>query len=773
MKEKIKKWIPDVRKTVLVVLGFLIGRVWIGGINPFAVAYFAALWREGINSRLAALLIIFGMFTGNDGIGILKYAILFLIVLAVDSLQKKSGQARMPSLLPAIAAGAVNFLLGAALSFLSLNTWEMLGVSVLESVAVFSLAHVYGWGIRFFLYGEWRRMLGNEELISLLLIFTSALLGVPDDADRIFSIVGTIGYTVLIFMGFRYGAAAGAITGAAVGILAAVRGDDPVMIGVCCVLGITVGIFRKTGRVGSVLSFFLMGYGAVFLLQEEMTGVTELRAMLSSVVLFFALPGDINRIVETDEEEQKENLFAKEDVRALANYRIRDFADAFKRLSRSFMEGGEREVEIAKEEMEEIYEELTEKICKGCANCTFCWERYPEETRENICALIQQAGRNESAATQVSEGFGRRCMRLAVYEDYVTDRMAVARMNLGWRNRMAENREIIGIQMQEVSDALRSFSIEIGEAIEVSSAERRVIAGELKKEGVRLHQLTVKRRRGRLEVGFTGFCKPHRCLTKTDLAAALSRASGVPMCPGRECRNVLSTEEVLMFFREDTRYKTLTGVARVAKSGENVSGDNYSFLELSGGELLMLLSDGMGSGENAYRDSGSFLEVMEYMLEAGFEKKSALRLLNTLFVMNFEGQTFTTMDMVSLDLHTGTCEIVKNGAAATYIRSGHGVDTIRSDALPVGIDPEASCDVAVKQLKEGDMVIMVSDGVIDGFERKNEKIEEWIEKMESQNPQDVANQILVQALAGSARDAVDDMSVLAAGLWVKNPAYRR
>ena len=68
------------------------------------------------------------------------------------------------------------------------------------------------------------------------------------------------------------------------------------------------------------------------------------------------------------------------------------------------------------------------------------------------------------------------------------------------------------------------------------------------------------------------------------------------------------------------------------------------------------------------------------------------------------------------------------------------------------------------------MVIMVSDGVIDGFDRAHANIEHLIENMACQNPNDVANQILMNALAGSAREAADDMSVLAAGLWLKNPA---
>lgn len=769
MKEKKERWTPDFRKIALVILGFLLGRVWLFEINPFGVAFFASICGEGLNKRLMAVAVLLGMFTSADGIGLLKYIVLFSLILIADSMQQKVGQAPTPFFL-SLLCGGLNLLLGAALSLLSVNTWEMLGMSALESVAVFALANVYQWGIRFFLYGEWRRTLGNEELISILTLLTTALCAIPDRIDDVFSIVGTLGYLAILFMGFRYGAATGTMAGAAGGILSVVTGGDPVMVGVCCLLGVSVGIFRKIGRIGSSIAFFLMGYCMIYFLQGQSAGIVELRAMVSAIVIFLALPRSIVREVEEDEKEQKENLFAKEDVRALANYKIGDFADAFKRLSKSFSEGDFHQNEVTPEEIEEIYEELSEKICSGCANCNFCWDKHLQETRDNIHAIIRRAGEDESAAAQISPEFGRRCIRLDAYAEYAAERMAVAKMNLGWRNRMAENREIIARQMMEVSNALRSFTLEIGEPGEISTEERRTIVGELKKEGVRLHQISVKRRRGRLEVAFTGSCRGHRCLTKTDLAKALSRAAGVKMCPGRECRNVLSEEEVLMFFREDTRYKALTGIARIAKSGEQVSGDNYSFMELLSGELLMLLADGMGSGEMAYRDSGSFLEVLEHLMEAGFEKKSALRMLNTLFVMNFEGRTFTTLDMVSLDLYTGVCEIMKNGAAATFIKRKSRVDTIQSEALPVGVDMEAESDVAVTRLEEGDMVIMVSDGVIDGFDRKRENLEKLIGEMVCQNPNDMANQILMHALAGSTREATDDMSVLVAGLWIKNPS---
>jgi stage II sporulation protein E len=744
----------------------MIGRVWVFQINPFSVAFFAAVYGEGVNTVWIVPAILAGMFTKMDGVSLLKYMVLFFLIHITDSIQKKTGQT-LTAWMAAALCGGLNFLMGAGLSILSSQTWEMLGMSALESVLILAAANVYRWGIRFWLCGNWSYSLKNEELISILALWTTVLCAVPSSMNQIFSVVQTIIYLVILFMGYRYGAAAGTMTGAFGSIVSVVTEGEPVMSGVLCMLGISVGLFRKFGRIISSISFFSLGCCMIYFLQGQSAGIVELRAMVSAIVIFFALPKNVVRLVEEDESEQKEDRFAREDVRMLANDTIRDFADAFKRLSRAFGENDDYRQEILPEEMEEIYQELSEKICCGCANGKFCWDKHPAETKAGIYEVICEAG-EESASLEVNPGFCRRCIRLGTYMEYASERMAVARMNLGWQNRLAKNREIMSQQMMDVSYALRSLTMELGNYGEFTLEEKRTTMEELKKCGVNVRQISMKRRRGRLEVVFSGCCKSHRCLTKTDLAGVLTQSTGVRMCPGRETRNVLSEEEAVMYFFEDTRYKVLTGTARIAKSGEAVSGDNYSFLELSSGEMLMLLADGMGSGEKAYRDSENFLEVLEYMLEAGFEKKTALQMLNTLFVMNYDGRTFTTMDMVSVNLHNGNCEILKNGAAPTFIKRKSRVEMISSEALPVGVELEAESDCIVTRLEESDMVVMVSDGVIDSFDRNEKNIQKLLDEMVCQNPNDMANQILMHALAGSTTTAMDDMSVLVAGLWEKH-----
>ncbi len=774
MKEKKQKVYWDGRYIVLLLLGFLMGRVWLLSINPFGVALFASVAAEKKGQKGMAVCVLAGMFSSMDGILLLKYTALFLIVLATNQIHQKWTSRYLPSVYLALLTGGLNMAAGILNSIVAVNTWEVFWLSILESVAVLALANIFQWGVHFLLYEEWKKMLGNEELISILAILVTALYGIPREADIIFSISGTLSYFMILFMGYRYGASTGAIAGAAGGILLAITGESLVAVGISCLLGVCAGTFRRLGRIVSGGAFLLMGGIMTVFALQELYGIIELRAMISAVVLFLALPKRIAHCVEEDMPEMENDSFAKEDIRALANHRLEDFSDAFRRLSKSF-ENEMEQRELTEEELEELFEELSRNTCQECINCKYCWNRHYDETNENLRQILWQVGREGAVSLEtVSPDFHRRCMHLGEYIERVEEKIAGEKVRIGWHNRMTENRRVMAEQMREIATALKSFTVDLGEVEELPREQKRRIAEELKREGVKIQRLSVKRRKGYLEVMFSGCCQGNQCLTKTDVAQALYRATGIMMCPARETRNVLSSERDTMFFREDTRYKALTGLARLAKSGETVSGDNYSFLELSGtGELLMVLADGMGSGEVADRDSGNLIEALEYLMEAGFEKKSALRLLNTLFVVNYEGSSFTTLDMAAINLHTGQCEIMKNGAATTFVKRADRVDMIASSALPVGVDLEAEPDVAVVDLEEGDMVIMVSDGVLDGFYERNmtnenqEDMATLIENLLCQNPNDMANQILMNALARSTREVTDDMSVLVAGIWNK------
>ena len=241
------------------------------------------------------------------------------------------------------------------------------------------------------------------------------------------------------------------------------------------------------------------------------------------------------------------------------------------------------------------------------------------------------------------------------------------------------------------------------------------------------------------------------------------------MVPGKYVRSLIGKEETFLTFEEDTMYHALQGVARLTKDHAQVSGDSFSFLELEGGECVMALSDGMGSGINACKESEMVIELIEKFLEAGFQKETAIRMMNSAMVIQGEEGIFSTVDMAAMDLYTGICEFYKIGAAATFIKRGEEVDCISSASLPAGIFHQLEIEKSSRQLQDGDFVIQVTDGVLDYLHvpMPEETLREILETIETNNPTQIAKQVLERILLFTAGKVPDDMTVLVAGIWEK------
>ena len=256
-------------------------------------------------------------------------------------------------------------------------------------------------------------------------------------------------------------------------------------------------------------------------------------------------------------------------------------------------------------------------------------------------------------------------------------------------------------------------------------------------------------------------------ISTEDVADFISVAMNTRLCPSKNSPMYLTKEYNPYYVLEEPPYHLMTGFAKAVKEGEKMSGDNYSFYEADTGKLVVILSDGMGSGEMANRDSGRVIEMMERLLEAGFAKESAVQMINGALAAAGQEQNMSTLDICSMDLYSGECEFVKVGAACTYIKRGHLVDRLSAQNLPLGVFQQIEPEVMSRTLQNGDYVIMLSDGVLDALSQGlgEEILPEIIGRMEYTNPNEMANQILAYCIKQSKGQIRDDMTVLVTGIW--------
>ena len=337
-----------------------------------------------------------------------------------------------------------------------------------------------------------------------------------------------------------------------------------------------------------------------------------------------------------------------------------------------------------------------------------------------------------------------------------------------WINRMARSREGCAIQMDTFADMIRSTAKELEDSMFTDERLEKKISVSLKKKGIRvLYTNFFMNREGKYEIHVTARAVQNRCVTQRELVKGVSEVLGRRFILEENSGQILGKEYTTVICIEGPTYYTMHGVARIGKGCCQVSGDNFMMIELPGGRQAVALSDGMGSGEKACRESTLVVELLEELLEAGFPEKTAIQMINTTLVMGREEIHYSTIDMSVFDLYTGECELIKAGASSTFIKKGDVVEHLSSTSLPIGVLHSIEIDSVKRKLKSGDFVIMVTDGVLDALPVGEQDIllETIIQGSAIANPKEMAHHVLEQVLNWTGKEPADDMTVLAVGLW--------
>jgi stage II sporulation protein E len=172
----------------------------------------------------------------------------------------------------------------------------------------------------------------------------------------------------------------------------------------------------------------------------------------------------------------------------------------------------------------------------------------------------------------------------------------------------------------------------------------------------------------------------------------------------------------------------------------------------------MAISDGMGSGARAASDSQATLSLVQRFYQAGFAEDVIYDTINQVMLLRSSGETFSTVDLCLLDLIDGEANFIKIGAPPTFILRRGQVLLVASPTLPLGILDEISPGAVKRILEDGDVIVMVSDGVT-----ANEDTD-WLEaellNLGDCDPRQIAERLL--SFAEMRYSHSDDMTVLAA-----------
>lgn len=149
---------------------------------------------------------------------------------------------------------------------------------------------------------------------------------------------------------------------------------------------------------------------------------------------------------------------------------------------------------------------------------------------------------------------------------------------------------------------------------------------------------------------------------------------------------------------------------QITKANEDYCGDCVSFAESDDGYSYCFICDGMGSGREAALTARICRIFLEKMLACGNKKSTTLEMLN-MIIAGKGIECFATVDLLEIDLMLGTASFIKSGAAPSYVIRGESLFKIASSTAPIGIMPRLVAEMTEFELRDGDIIVLSSDGI--------------------------------------------------------------
>ncbi len=186
-------------------------------------------------------------------------------------------------------------------------------------------------------------------------------------------------------------------------------------------------------------------------------------------------------------------------------------------------------------------------------------------------------------------------------------------------------------------------------------------------------------------------------------------------------------------------------------------GDSMTVFGTDDSRFFSLISDGMGSGREASTVSEICTRFTEKVLCEGEMSDELINALNGFLRNRGSGgdhECSATFDLMELDLIGGKTRFFKSGAAPSYVYRDGSLFKLRSHSMPIGILKEAQTKQTEFELSAGDVVLMMSDGVIGEHEECPWLYELLRRNVESAGLERTADLVMKYALGSGSKDDI-------------------
>ena len=625
---------------------------------------------------------------------------------------------------------------------------EVIGEAALAGVGAYFLSIVFGISTV--------TASGTDIRETAALIFSASVFLLAASRFKVIGLsLGGILAVTLILAAARFGMSAyGAVCGAVVGFVMSINMGELSSAGVVYAFcGLMSGLFSPLGSLGMIIAYIGVNLVTCLIIgNENIVGPLFFEAVIGCG-LFLTIPkkaaGFVGGLLSPTTE-----ISRLDSVKGALIMRLEFASGALRDIYETVEDVAAKLTKINCPDFDKTLNKIEDDVCGGCSLRRHCWETAKEITAADALATWN---RIKSPQKETNNATEFHCIRRGRFEKAIKAHCADYDSMRAAETRLSEVRGVISDQFEGVAKMLSDLSEEFKYEVRHDAKGSENIILTFKNMGYHAVEcIAAKDKWGRISADIHIKGAADRIINKMDVVRNLSLALGRDMDTPTVS---ISGDDAFIFITEKPNFKVEIGLTQIPEEKGKLCGDTAKYFTDGRGRFMMVLSDGMGTGGRAAVDSAMVSGLFSRMLKSGFGYDCSLKIINSSMIFKSTDESLATVDIAAIDLFDGECELLKAGAAPTFVKRGSKVGKAESNSLPPGILRNITFDKATLSLKAEDIVVMVSDGATT---EDTGWISDILKKWTIGSAQQLADEIALAARRRRSDGHSDDITALVA-----------
>lgn len=728
----------------------------LNGVHPLSflsVPMYLALLYLGFNVFLSAICLTLGFICNFSVLNLFLTVITAVLTLPIFAFLKKKKIKVGAKILPISILAVLPFILTASK--------ENFIIILIEAVSCVILTPLFISSARVIFIKNFNYKCGNDEL-TCLAVFTIAL-GIG--FIKLFGFnayISAVIFIVLCSSFIFYGGTATAISIILSFAPTILSLDFSYFASFTC-LALSTCLFTNKSRFLSALSS--IACYLVFSWGLKIYGAFYYLDVLYSIVpacIFLFLPSKLFSSLKRKRESLDEKLLSRYAInrtRIAISGKLYELAGAFSEMKRGFEELKRQNV-IGEDAYSRMADEIVINVCDSCPSFERCKQKNMPEQSELIKIISVGVAKGRVSLIDLTKKFVENCGYVNSIICEVNELIARYKQKVKETDEITSGKELITMQASGTAGVLKNLALDFSKNLSFDLELEKKLGDGLHKNGVIYKEIMAFDGDGDVEIYLSlNVSEFNAQAIENAVSTILQRKMSIVS------KKPLSITVCIINLRPAPTLDASFGLASQKKHNSIQSGDTHSLIKINEGSFMVCLSDGMGSGKEANKTSSTAISLIESFYKAGIDGNCVLSVVNKVLSMGTD-ESFSAMDVLTINLFNMRCDFIKIGSPSSYLISNSSIRIIDGNSLPLGIlDDLKPCTISFP-VSEGDLLLMISDGVSDAFGSSTDLIT-FLKGLKSLNPQKLADDVINQALSLDNGTPKDDMTAVCVRIFKK------